>query len=253
MEIINSSRRNHLLERFDARDEAALRPALQHIKLEYNKILYEAGQPIEFVYFPTFGVASMVKNMSDGNSSEVGTIGNEGVVGTPILFGDDIGSATVHVEVPGEGLRLPARVFRDAIGRSPALHRLMQKYAFAYFNQVAQLVACNHFHDVEQRCARWLLMVQDRMPGADFPLTHEVLSLMLGVRRSSVTVAAGRLSEAGLIEYRRGHMTILDRRGLEMRSCECYRVIRQEYERLVGAWPGADHAQDPLPTHRAER
>lgn len=232
-----SSSRNRLVARLDPRDEAALHPALQEVPLEYDKVLCEAWHPIEFVYFPTSGVASMVKNMSDGNSSEVGTIGKEGVVGTPLLFGLDAGPATVHMQIPGEGLRLPARIFRDALARSPSLQRLMQNYAFAMFNQVTQLAACNHFHDVEQRCARWMVMVQDRMPGDDFPLTHEVLSLMLGVRRSSVTVAAGRLSDAGLIEYRRGKVTILDRAGLEKRSCECYRSIRREYERLLGGWP----------------
>jgi CRP-like cAMP-binding protein len=235
MQNNNSYSRNRLLARLDLRDEAALRPVLQDVKLEYGKILCEAGRPIEFVYFPLSGVASMVKNMSDGNSAEVGTIGNEGLVGSPLLFGVDTGPATVHMEIPGEGLRLPARVFREAVARSPALQKLMQGYAFALFNQLAQLAACNHFHDVEQRCARWLLMVQDRMPGNDFALTQEVLSLMLGVRRSSVTVAAGRLSDAGLIEYRRGQVAILDREGLEQRSCECYRAIRHEYERLLGS------------------
>ena len=214
-----------------------MRPALQDFKLEYNKVLYEAGKPIDFVYFPRSGVASMVKNMTDGNSAEVGTIGNEGLVGSPLLFGQDTGPGTVHVEVPGEGYRMPARAFRDLLARSSTLQDLMQRYAFAMFNQVAQLAACNQFHEVEQRCSRWLLMVQDRMPGDGFPLTHEVLSLMLGVRRSSVTVAAGRLSDSGLIEYRRGHITIVDRAGLERRSCECYHAIRSEYERLLGDWP----------------
>ena len=155
------------------------------------------------------------------------------------MFAYHTGPATVHVQVPGEGFRVPVRAFREAIARSPALHRLMKSYAFVLFNQIAQLAACNHFHDVEQRCSRWVLMVQDRMPSDSFPLTHEVLSLMLGVRRSSVTVAAGRLSDAGLIEYRRGLVTILDRTGLEKRSCECYRAIRHEYEMLVGEWPSA--------------
>jgi CRP-like cAMP-binding protein len=143
----------------------------------------------------------------------------------------------VHVQVPGEGWRIPARTFRDLLARSPTMQGLMLRYGLAMFGQVTQLVACTHFHEVEQRAARWLLMVQDRMPGDDFPLTHEVLSLMLGVRRSSVTVAAGRLSDAGLIDYRRGRIRIVDRDGLEKRSCECYRSIAQEYERLLGGWP----------------
>ena len=188
----NSPTRNLLFDRFEPREDAFLRPALQELKLEYNKILYEAGRPIEFIYFYTSGVASMVKNMSDGNSAEVSTIGNEGVVGSPILFGYDTGPATVHVQVHGEGFRVPVRAFREAIARSPALHRLMQSYAFALFNQVAQLAACNHFHDVEQRCSRWVLMVQNPIRSDSFPLTHEVFSLMLGVRRSSVTVAADK-------------------------------------------------------------
>lgn len=242
MHSSNSRSRNRLLARLDPGDAAVLYPAMQDVKLEYNKILYEASRPIEFVYFPVSGVASMVKNMSDGNSAEVGTVGNEGVVGAPLLFGFDTGPITAHVQIPGEGLRLPARIFRECIARSAALQRLMHTYAFALFNQVAQIAACNQFHDVEQRTARWLLMVQDRMPGDSFMLTHEVLSLMLGVRRSSVTVAAGRLSDAGLIEYRRGHVAILDREGLEKRSCECYRTIRGEYERLLGGSPGADRA-----------
>jgi len=231
------SSRNRLLARLAPEDEAALRPQLLDVKLEYNKILIEAGKPIEFVYFPRVGVASMVKNMADGNSAEVSTIGNEGLVGSPLLFGEDRGPGTVHMEVPGEGYRVPARAFRDLLARSPTLQSLMQRYAFALFNQTAQLVACTHFHEVEQRCARWMLMVQDRMPGDDFPLTHEVLSLMLGVRRSSVTVAAGRLSDAGLIDYRRGQVTVINRAGLEKRSCECYEAIKSEYTRLLGDWP----------------
>jgi CRP-like cAMP-binding protein len=237
MQTSEHSNGNRLLARFAPADEAALRPLLQDVKLEYNKVLYEAGKPIQFVYFPRVGVASMVKNMADGNSAEVNTIGNEGLVGSPLIFGQDCGPGTVHVEIPGEGYRVPARAFRDLLDRSPTLQPLMQRYAFAMFNQTAQLLACTHFHEIEQRCARWLLMVQDRMPGDDFPLTHEVLGLMLGVRRSSVTVAAGRLSDARLIEYRRGQVTILDRAGLEKRSCECYSAIKSEYARLLGDWP----------------
>jgi CRP-like cAMP-binding protein len=228
------AKRNRLLDRLAQEDLAVLRPAMQEVKLEYLKILYEPQGQIEFVYFPFSGVASMVKTLENGSSAEVGTVGNEGLIGLPVFFGDFGGATGVHMEVPGDGLRLPARVFREQIARSPTLHRLMHRYANAMFNHVLQLAACNQFHDVEQRCARWLLMVQDRVPDDSFPLTHEVLSLMLGVRRSSVTVAAGRLSEARLIEYRRGQMTIVDRAGLERRSCECYRAIGREYDRALG-------------------
>jgi CRP-like cAMP-binding protein len=235
MSEFTASIRNRLLQQLDRQDAAALQSALQHIKLEYGKVLYQAGQPIEFVYFPLAGVISMVKTMSDGSAAEVATIGNEGMAGSPVLIRSRAGGTSVHVEVPGEALPMPARAFRETAGRSPPLQKLIQRFGFALFNQVTQVAACNHFHDVEQRTARWLLMVQDRMPSDSFPLTHEVLSLMLGVRRSSVTVAAGRLSHAGLIEYRRGQISITDRAGLEKRSCECYRAIWDEYDRALKA------------------
>jgi CRP-like cAMP-binding protein len=231
VESVKTSSKNRLLAQLGAEDLQRLYAHLQPVALDYKKILYEAGQPFDFVYFPLSGVTSMLKTMEDGSSSEVGTTGNEGMVGLPLLFGEPTGGTSVHVEVPGEGLRMPARLFRDALARSPAMQALMRRFSYAVFNQVSQLVACNRLHDVEQRCARWLLMAHDRMPGDDFMLTHEVLSLMLGVRRSIVTVAAGRLSDAGLIEYRRGRVTILDRAGLQRRSCECYAAIQSEYDR----------------------
>jgi CRP-like cAMP-binding protein len=231
VESVKALEKNRLLSRLGAEDAQRLCAYLQPVPFEYKKVLYEAGRAFDFVYFPVSGVTSMLKTMEDGSSGEVGTTGNEGMVGLPLLFGEPSGNTSVHVEVPGDGLRMPARHFRDALARSPAMQTLMRRYSYAVFNQVSQLAACNRVHDVEQRCARWLLMAQDRTIGNDFMLTHEVLSLMLGVRRSSVTVAAGRLSEAGLIEYRRGRMKIIDRKGLQRRSCECYEAIQQEYDR----------------------
>jgi CRP-like cAMP-binding protein len=173
--------------------------------------------------------------MADGNAAEVGTVGNEGMLGVSVLIAERAGGTSAHVQIPGEGLRMPARTFREAVSRSASLQDRVQRYSFALFNQVTQVAACNRFHDVEQPTARWFLMVQDRMPVDGFPLTHEVLSLMLGVRRLSVTVAAGRLSSAGLIESRRGQVTITNRAGLEARSCECYRSIWDEYELAMKA------------------
>ena len=226
-------RHNHLLDRLSPDDAALLRPHLQEVRLGYLDPLAEAGQPIEFVFFPKSGVASLAKTMANGAAAEVGTTGNEGFVGLPLLLDCDNGSTGVHMQVPGHALRMPARALRNALTQSTTLRRLLHRFSYASYNQTCQLVACNRFHDVEQRCARWLLMAHDRMPRDDFLLTHEVLSIMLGVRRSSVTIAAGRLSEAGLIEYRRGHVTVTDRDGLERRCCECYWSIRHEYERLI--------------------
>jgi CRP-like cAMP-binding protein len=225
---------NHLLDRLSADDFDLLRPHMHEVRLDYLAPLYEAGGPIQFVYFPMSGVASLAKTMENGAAAEVGTTGNEGFVGLPLLLDSDHAPTGVHMQVPGHALRLPARSFKGALDRSRSLRSSLRRFVFAQYNQTCQLVACNRFHDVEQRCARWLLMAHDRVPHDDFLLTHEVLSTMLGVRRSSVTIAAGRLSEMGLIEYRRGHVTVTDRHGLEKRSCECYWSIRNEYERLMG-------------------
>jgi len=226
--------RNHLLDRMSSDDLDLLRPHLQEVRLDYLASLCEPGQPVESVFFPMSGVASLAKTMESGASAEVGTAGNEGFVGMPLLLESNYAPLGVHMQVPGHALRMPARPFLAAVEHSATLRRILRRFIFAQFDQTCQLVACNRFHDVEQRCARWLLMAHDRVPHDDFLLTHEVLSLMLGVRRSSVTIAAGRLSELGLIEYRRGHVTVTDREGLEQRSCECYRSIRNEYERLMG-------------------
>ena len=226
--------RNHLLDRLPPDDFALLRPHMQEVRLDYFDPLYEGGRPVDFVYFPMSGVASLAKTMENGAAAEVGTTGNEGFVGLPLLLETQYAPTSVHMQVPGHALRLPARAFQDAFDRSGSLRRSLRRFVFSLYNQTSQLVACNRFHDVEQRCARWMLMAHDRMPRDDFLLTHEVLSMMLGVRRSSVTIAAGQLSDMGLIEYRRGHVTVTDRGGLEKRSCECYWSIRREYEQLIG-------------------
>jgi CRP-like cAMP-binding protein len=230
-------RHNHLIDRLPPDDMALLRPHLQEMKLDYLDALADSGRPIEFVYFPLSGVASLAKTMANGAAAEVGTTGNEGFVGMPLLLDTETTSTGVHMQVPGHVLRMPARAFRNVVSQSATLRRLLHRFTYAAYNQTCQLVACNRFHDVEQRCARWLLMAHDRMPRDDFLLTHEVLSMMLGVRRSSVTIAAGRLSEAGLIDYHRGHVTVTDREGLEARACECYWSIRHEYERLLNPEP----------------
>lgn len=234
MSKFTAPRHNRLVDRLSPDDTALLRPHVQEVNLGYLDTLIGAGQPVEFVYFPLSGVASLAKTMANGASAEVGTTGNEGFVGLPLVLDAASGSTDVHMQVPGRALRVPARAFRNVFEASATLRRLLYRFVYASFNQTAQLVACNRFHDVEQRSARWLLMAHDRMPRDDFLLTHEVLSMMLGVRRSSVTIAAGRLSEAGLIEYRRGHVTVTDRDGLERRTCECYWSIRDEYERILG-------------------
>jgi len=225
---------NRLLGLLPRSDYARLRPHLQRIPLGYRQSLYRADKPIGFVYFIETGVGSLVNTMANGDAAEVGTIGNEGVVGLPLLLGDDRAPTGVYVQVPGAGLRMAANVFNREMARSASMRTVMLRYAHAVFNQVAQSAACNQFHTLEQRCCRWLLMTHDRMQSDEFLLTQEFLAMMLGVQRTGVTAAAGGLQRAGLIRYRRGNVTILDRRGLMRRSCECYGISKREFDRLLG-------------------
>jgi CRP-like cAMP-binding protein len=232
-------RTNRLLSLLSDSDYERLRPHLSQVVFDYRKSLYEASRPIEHIYFPVDGLASLVITTADGASAEVGTIGNEGVVGLPVCLGDRDAPSSVYVQVPGTALGIDARLFRGELERSPTLHLIMLRYAHAFFNQVAQSAACFHLHRVEQRCCRWLLMTRDRMPTDDFLLTHEFLGMMLGVRRTTVTEVMGSLQKAGLIRYRRGHVTILDREALRRRACECYDISRLEFDRLLGDTVGA--------------
>jgi len=228
------SYRNRLLELLDSEDLDRLRPHLKPVTFDYRQSLYEASAPIETVYFPIDGVASLVNTMADGCAAEVGTIGNEGIVGLPVILGDRYAPTSAYIQVPGSGLRLQADVLSSEIDRSDTMRRIMLHYAHAFFNQVAQSAACNHFHTVQQRCCRWLLMTHDRVQSERFLLTQEFLGMMLGVQRTSVTGAASALKRLKLIEYHRGQVTILDRIGIEKRACECYAISKQEFDRLLG-------------------
>jgi len=226
---------NRLLALLSARDYAALRPHLERQPLDYKQSLYRAEKPVEFVYFVETGVGSLVNTMANGQAAEVGTIGNEGIVGLPIVLGDEQAPTAVYVQVPGAGLRMKASLFKSALARSPTMQVVMLRYVHALFNQVAQSAACNHFHSLEQRCCRWLLMTRDRMDSDEFLLTQEFLAMMLGVQRPGVSIAAGGLQRAGLITYNRGNVAILDGVGLKKRSCECYAVSKREFDRLLGS------------------
>ncbi len=232
-----SQRTNRLLSLLSDVDYERLRPHLSPVVFDYKKSLYEASRPIDHVYFPVDGVASLVITTADGASAEVGTIGSEGLVGLPICLGDRDAPSSVYVQVPGTALGMDARLFRAELERTPTLNLIMLRYAHAFFNQVAQSAACAHLHRVEQRCCRWLLMTRDRMPSGDFLLTHEFLGMMLGVRRTTVTDVMGSLQKAGLIRYRRGHVTILDHEALRQRACECYEISKVEFDRMLGDTP----------------
>jgi len=226
--------RNRLLKLLPPEDFERLRPHLQPVEFKYKLSLYRADEQIEFVHFIETGVASLVNTMKNGNSAEVGTIGNEGMVGLPVIFGDSQAPTSVYMQVAGHGLRMKAKTFWQEMQRSASLRTVMLHYAHAVFNLVAQSAACNTFHVLERRCCRWLLMTQDRMQSNEFQLTQEFLAMMLGVQRPGVTLAARELQRAGLIHYKRGNVKILDHAGLIKRSCECYAVSKREFDRLLG-------------------
>lgn len=237
-----SAHQNRLLASLPDEEFEKLRPHLVPQVLGYKFPLYQAHEPIEFVHFIETGVASLVNTMMNGDAAEVGTIGNEGFVGIPVLFGDKQAPTSVYMQVAGASLRMRADLFRAEMQRNDYLQELMLHYAHAFFKQVAQSAACNIFHLVEQRCCRWLLMTQDRMKSSEFQLTQEFLAMMLGVRRAGVTDAANALKRDGLINYARGSVTVLDRAGLEKRTCECYEVTKKDFDQLLG--PSTQGNQD---------
>jgi CRP-like cAMP-binding protein len=226
---------NRLLAALPPADRARLVRRMDQVTLDRGDLVYRANGPIAHVYFPRTGILSRVIDMQDGATVEVGTIGREGLAGLPLLHGTDRSPTRVYCQVPPcVCRRLAADAFAAELHAGGLLAALAHRYAQCHLNLAAQSVACNRLHPVEERLARWLLMTHDRVDGDRLSLTQQVLSEMLGVRRASVTTAAGVLQKAGLIEYRRGTITVLDRKGLEAAACECYRVVRAEFDRLLG-------------------
>ena len=222
---------NRLLAQLRRENCDALKEDAETISLGLKEMLFKPDEPIRHVYFPLTAVLSLVIRMHDGLAVEVATVGNEGFVGVPVFLGAERSPTEAFCQVPGESLRVPVERFKQAIVR-PEVNALLRRYTQAYVNQVSQSTACNHLHSVQERMCRWLLMTHDRVGTDELILTQEFLSQTLGVRRPSVTVVAGVLQQARLIDYRRGRITILDRQGLEQGACECYRVVREEFERL---------------------
>jgi CRP-like cAMP-binding protein len=225
---------NRLLEALPAGEIERLRPLMEVAPMKYGEVMAETDGPFTHVYFPTVGVISTVLVMEDGPTIEVGTIGNEGMAGLPVVLGAERSPTKVFCQVPGEAVRMEAAAFREEVRRGGPLGARIFRHAQAYLTLVSQTAACNGLHTIEERLCRWLLMTHDRMGSDVIPLTQEVLSEMLGVRRPSVSLVAGTLQRAGLIRYVRGRLEILDRTGLEAASCECYGVVRREFDRLLG-------------------
>lgn len=227
---------NRLLGALPAEIYKRLCPALASLTFALGDVLYEPGERTSYVYFPTSSVVSLIYTMADGDTAEMGLVGNEGVVGVALFLGGDVTPNQAVVQVAGGALRMRADAMRAEFERGGPFQAGLLRYTQALLTQVSQTAVCNRLHPIEERLCRWLLMTRNRVPSDELHVTQEVLAHMLGVRREGVTLAAHRLQEAGLIRYRRGHITILDREGLEAASCECYRVVKDEFDRLLGQW-----------------
>jgi CRP-like cAMP-binding protein len=235
--------RNRLLAALPSDELARLWPRLEPVEFKDHETLHRQGDPIRAVYFLESGWSSLQSMLADGSSAEVGIVGREGMVGLTVLLGDHLAGVEARIQCPGAALTLTAGAFREELDRNPAFRSLLLRYALARYLQAVHLVACNARHHVDQRLARKLLMAHDRADGDEFSVTHESLSNMLGVRRAGVTVAAGHLQKAGLIRYSAGRLTISDRPGLEAAACECYGLVRDAFDRLLGptVQPGTAH------------
>jgi len=228
-----SPKHNHLLAALPAADYSRLQPDLELMAMPLGWAVYEPGSQMGYVYFPTTSIISLLYVMENGASAEIAVVGNEGIVGVSLFMGGGSTPSRAVVQSAGVGCRLKAPLMKSEFDRSgPVLHLLL-RYTQALLTQMAQTAVCNRHHSLDQQLCRWLLLSLDRLQGTELIMTQELIANMLGVRREGVTEGALKLQKAGLIRYSRGHVTILDRRGLEGRTCECYAVVKREYERLL--------------------
>ena len=224
---------NHLLDALPAGDFERLQPHLELIQMKLGDVLYEPGVKLRHVYFPATSIVSLLYVMEDGASAEIAVVGNEGILGISLFMGGESTPSRGVVQSAGFGYRLKAQLLKDEFGRFGPLMHLLLRYTQALITQMAQTAVCNRHHSVDQQLCRWLLLSLDRLSSNELAMTQELIANMLGVRREGVTEAAGKLQHAGLIHYRRGKITVLDRPGLEARVCECYQVVKAEFDRLL--------------------
>jgi CRP-like cAMP-binding protein len=224
---------NHLLAALPHAEWQRWQPQLERVEMPLGQVLYESGGMLSHVYFPTTAIVSLLYVMENGASAEIAVVGNEGIIGISLFMGGDSTSSRAVVQSAGLGFRLKAQIMKDDFNRAgPVLHLLL-RYTQALITQMAQTAVCNRHHSLDQQLCRWLLLSLDRLRGNELVMTQELIANMLGVRREGVTEGALKLQQAGLIRYARGHITVLDRDGLEKRSCECYAVVKKEYDRLL--------------------
>ena len=239
---LSDPRMNRLLAALSGDDFARWLPQLERVTMPLGQVLYEHGRSPSHAYFPTTSLVALLYVMENGATSEIAVVGNEGMVGVALFMGGGATPSRAVVQSAGEGFRLPARAMATEFAQSPDVARLMLRFTQALIAQMAQTAACNRHHQLHQQLCRWLLLSLDRLPGTELYMTQELIASMLGVRREGVTEAALKLQKDGLIHYERGCISVLDRPGLEQRSCECYGVVKREYDRLLPVYGNGESA-----------
>ncbi len=232
MSVQSNPRRNQLLASLPPAEWARWQLQLEKVDLSLGQVLYESGSTLSHVYFPTTAIVSLLYMLENGSSAEIAVVGHEGVVGISLFMGGESTPSRAVVQSAGGGFRLSASMIKDEFNRPPVIHLLL-RYTQALITQMAQTAVCNRHHSLDQQLCRWLLLSLDRLEGTELVMTQELIANMLGVRREGVTEGATKLQSAGLIRYSRGRITVLDRAGLEQRTCECYAVVKKEYDRLL--------------------
>jgi CRP-like cAMP-binding protein len=231
---VNGQDENRLLALLPPDEYERLRPNLRQVSFSLGEVVYEFGARLDYVLFPTTSIVSLLYTMENGSSAEMGLTGNDGVVGIALFMGGGTMPNRAVVQSAGEALRMKAKILQNEFALGGRFQQVLLRYTQALITQISQTAVCNRLHSVEQQLCRWLLLSHDRVKGNELIMTQELIADMLGVRREGVTVAAGRLHDAGAISYVRGHITILDRQKLEDTVCECYRVVKDEFDRLLG-------------------
>ncbi len=229
----NHPNNNQLLAALPDQEGRDWRALLEAVEMPLGQVLYEPGVTLDYVYFPTSAIVSLLYVMENGASAEIAMVGHEGVVGVSLFMGGDSTPGRAVVQRAGQGYRLPAQVIKDEFNRAGPMLHLLLRYTQALITQMSQIAVCNRHHSVDQQLCRWLLQSLDRSPNNELMMTQELIANMLGVRREGVTETAVKLQQAGFIRYARGHISVLNRNGLERRTCECYGVVKREYERLL--------------------
>ena len=238
MTTITNPKQNHLLDALLKAEYDRLQINLEHVEQPLGKVMYESGGVQEYVYFPSTSIISLLYVMENNASAEIAVVGNEGILGISLFMGGETTSSRAVVQSAGHAYRLKSQLLKDEFNRGGPVQRLLLRYTQALLTQMAQTAVCNRHHSVEQQLCRWLLLSLDRLACDELSMTQELIANMLGVRREGVTESAGRLQREGIINYSRGHITVIDRKKLEKRSCECYQVVKAEFDRLLPALHG---------------